>query len=1014
MKKKQALEGPDPAPEDQKPTRKTYHDLSIEASLAELNSDFDNGLSEEEALHRQEKYGKNELEEGKQKSLLQMIWDQLKDVMILVLLIAAVLSFVFQEWVEGGVILTIILVNTVIGVVQEKKAANAINSLKSMSAPQARVIRDGEEHTILANELVPGDIVYLEDGTIVPADMRIIESNNLKISEASLTGESVPSDKEDELVLKQDTTLGDRLNMAYSSSVVMYGTGYGIVTATGMNTEVGAIAGLLNNQKSIETPLKKKLSKIGKILSLVGLIIAVVIFVTKMSYGGWQFWDTTNNVIAPSFVGALMMALSLAISVIPEGLPATATIVMALGVQRMAKQNALVRKLPAVETLGSASVICSDKTGTLTLNKMTVTEIAINGSFKEGKSLKIEEAKALQNKKVLTELIYCSALCNNATRDADDPKIIYGDPTEAALLNFALQFGIENEEFEDSHERLFEQPFDSERKRMSVINKMNDDAYYVYTKGAVEELLPLCTHIITSTGVRKMSQKDIDGILKMNLNMSRRALRVLGYAYKEIKEVPEDDETDVENNLIFVGMTGMIDPPRVEVKDAIQTCHEAGIKVIMITGDHRITAATIARQLGILGSGNTVLDGDELDDLSDAELRKTLKTATVFARVSPSDKLRIVNALRANGEVVAMTGDGVNDSPALKSSDIGISMGITGTDVAKDASDMVLMDDNFTTIEYAVREGRRVYRNIQKVIQFLLAGNIAEVVTILFAALLNIPQPINAVQILVINLVTDTLPALALGVDPAHKDIMKEKPVKTGSLFDRGLVSRVIWHGLFIAITTMIAFTIGLAVTWNTLGLPFTWETLHSFANHDGGIVSMVGGESFAYRTAVTMAFSVLALSQLIHSANQRSNSMSIFSKGNGKNKSLRYAMLGSLLVMLVIMFVPVVNTNIFGIVGFYGEFGSYWWLYIVILALSFVPTILVELQKAGVRNKQHRAEQIALEKEAEQQALRDNIKQMVKEAVKEANDEARIISQKSLMAKAGETIYDENGMPLN
>lgn len=911
-------------PEREKTEKIAYYSLTNDQVLHDLETTVENGLSDAEALKRQSKYGKNQLVAKKPKTILQMIWSQLKDVMIIVLFLAAVVAFVFQEWVEGGVILAIIITNTVIGVVQEYKANNAIDALKNMAAPQARVIREGEEHTILAADLVPGDIVYLEDGAIVPADMRIIEGNNLRVSEASLTGESLPIDKDDAVVLKPETALADRVNMVFASSIVMYGTGVGVVCGTGMETEVGQIAGLLDQQDELDSPLKKKLNKIGKILSLVGLIIAVLIFVVKMSWGGWVYME--NEMLAPGFIGALMMSLSLAISIIPEGLPASATIVMALGVQRMAKESALVRRLPAIETLGSASVICSDKTGTLTKNKMSVTEIAVNGNFLAGETISVDEAKHRVNKDIYRELIRCAALCNNATRDPDNPAVIFGDPTEGALLNLALEFGVENEEYEDDHPRLFEQPFDSDRKRMSTINQMKD-GYVIYTKGAVEELLPICRQMLTSDGVKTIGEEDIAAILDLNQNMSARALRVLGFAYKKTKVIPDDDGADIENDLIFIGAVGMIDPPRLEVKDAIKTCHDAGIKVIMITGDHQVTAATIAKGLGILEAGNTIVTGDELEEMDLEALRQALKTTTVFARVTPSDKLRIVEALKLNNEVVAMTGDGVNDSPALKFADIGIAMGITGTDVSKDASDMILMDDDFKTIEYAVREGRRVYQNIQKIIQFLLAGNIAEVLTILFAALINIPAPINAVQILVINLVTDTLPALALGVDPAHKSVMKEKPIKKAGLFDKGLVSRVLLHGVFLLIATGLAYVIGLfaANKWT-----LSWETL------------MDPGEE--YPVAVTMAFMVLALSQLVHSLNQRSNLDSAFKTGNGHNKMLWLAVGTSVVVVAIILFVPGVNDVVFGL--------TYmpWYLYLVALALSFLPLLFVEIQKFFVR----------------------------------------------------------------
>ena len=870
--------------------RTPWHAQTLDEVQATLNTSED-GLSDAEAERRLLTNGANELRQKKQKSILEMLKEQLTDVMILILLGASALSFALNEWTEAIVILVIVALNATVSIIQEKKAANALEALKNMGAPTARVLREGEESLIPAKELVVGDIVYLEDGSIVPADIRLISTNNLKIQEASLTGESVPVEKEDDVLFAEDTPIGDRTNMAYSSSIVMYGNGTGIVVGTGMHTEVGHIANLLDAQDEYDTPLKQKLNSVGKILSIFGLLICIVIFTIGSLYG--RPW-----------IPLLMTAVSLAISVIPEGLPATATIVMALGVQRMAQKNALVRKLPAVETLGGATVICCDKTGTLTQNRMTVTQVAMNGDFEAGTATAVE--KAADKHAVYLEMVYAAALCNNASLDPDRPGEILGDPTEGALIFLTDAFGLNHEELEEKYPRLFEQPFDSDRKRMTTVHEM-PEGLTAYTKGAADEMLPLCTHILTSHGVRPITDKDKEEIRALCLKMSADALRVLGFAKRMLTELPEEDDANLEYDMIFLGAVGMIDPPRKEVIHAVETCRGAGIRTIMITGDHKVTAMAIAQQLSIFRDGNTVVAGDELHRMSDAELDEAMKTTTVFARVSPSDKLRIIESLQRIGEIAAMTGDGVNDAPALKAADIGVAMGKSGTDVAKDAADMLLLDDNFTTIEFAIREGRRIYRNIQKVIQFLLAGNIAEILTLFIATLLNWEAPILAVHILLINLVTDSLPAIALGVDPASKNIMKHKPAKSGTLFERGLVMRVILHGIFITIATVAAYQIGM--------------------------------HTDSYPVGMTMAFLVLAISQMFHALNQRSNTDSIFTPGTGHNKALFGTMAASAVVLALIMLTPVLR-SFFRLTTLTANE----WL--ITLGLSLLPLILVEITK--------------------------------------------------------------------
>lgn len=853
-----------------------YYTKNIEDVLKNLNSN-NNGLTTKEATTRLEKNGYNELTQKKKKTILNMIFEQIKDAMIIILLVASIVSFLLGEKAEGIVILVIIFVNTTISIIQEKKAEDAINALKGISAPNVKVIRDGKKDVICSKNLVVGDIVLIEDGDIVPADLRLLKTSQLQISEAALTGESVPVYKDETVILKEDIVLGDRANMAFSSTIVTYGTGLGVVVATGMDTEVGKIAHMLDNTDDLDTPLKRKLNKIGKVLSLVGIIISIIIFIMGLLYG--------KNVVT-----VLMIAISLAISVIPEGLPATATIVMALGVQRMAKQNALIRKLPAVETLGSTTVICSDKTGTLTQNKMTVKNFALYEDFINGK------AKTDDDKVTNLELLYAAILCNNAT--IDEEKMI-GDPTEAALLTFAKKQKVSID-----YPRILELPFDSVRKRMTTINKLRDDNYTIYTKGAIDSVLPLCNKVLIGNEVKDITEDDIIKINNLCSNLSKQAIRILGFAKKNVNFIPDKDE--VEQNLIFVGILGMIDPPREEVKQAIQTCYKAGIKVVMITGDHVDTALAITKQLDIYQEGDLAVSGEQLSKMSDEQLDEIVLKTSVFARISPNDKLRIVKSLQRQKNIVAMTGDGVNDAPALKTADIGISMGKGGTDVARESSDMILLDDNFTTIEQAIREGRRIYSNIQKVIQYLLAGNISEVLTIFISMLFNIGAPILAVHILIINLVTDTIPALALGVDPATDNVMSQKPVKVGTLFEEGLIKRVIFHGFIISMITLIAYYIGY---------------------QDNPSIG------------VAMGFITLSLSQIVHALNQHSPSISFFSKKHARNWYLYGAMGISLIILLLLVFIP----PIADFLSLHNLSMSEW---LIVILLSLVPLVIVEIYK--------------------------------------------------------------------
>ena len=858
------------------------------------------GLSEPEVDRRLKKYGHNVLNKKSPKSILNMLKEQIFDPMILILLGAATFSALLNEWVEAGVIFFIVIINSIIGIIQEKKAQASLAALKTMSAPTATVIRNGSEEIVSASELVVGDLVILTNGDMVPADLRLTQSNNLKITEASLTGESIASEKNAAAVLSPDCPLGDRKNMAYTSSIVTYGRGSGIVTKTGMNTEIGQIAGMLEDDDTSDTPLKRKLNAVGKILTIIGLIICVLIFAIGAFYG---------RPLLPQF----LVAISLAISIIPEGLPATATIIMALGVQRMAKEHALIKNLPAVETLGNSTVICSDKTGTLTLNKMTVTHLANGDDFLNKKILKAQ--KAVKNNNAYKDLMYAASLCNDASLSPASPEEIIGDPTEGALIPLAQDFGYSVSSLRKEYPRLGEYPFDSIRKRMSTIHEINNE-YVAYIKGALDELLPLCDSIATSNGVQKLTKTDKENILALSHKMSDQALRVLGFASRTILNLPQENE-NIEQHLVFLGAVGMIDPARDEVKASIKMAREAGIKTIMITGDHKNTAVAIAKNLGIYANGNTVISGTELNEMTDSELDQAVKSTTVFARVSPNDKLRIIQSLKRNEEVVAMTGDGVNDSPALKAANIGVAMGISGTDVAKDVSDMILLNDSFTTITAAIKEGRKVYRNIQKVIQFLLVGNIAEITTLFIATLFNWDAPLLAVHILWVNLATASLPALALGVDPASKNIMKHKPVKTGTLFERDLVWRVISQGIFVALMTLLAYWIG-----DTFDNPIAGQT---------------------------MAFCVLALSQMLRAFNQHSNTDPIWIRGNKVNIWLIVSFIVSAILMGVILFTPNLQ-SLFHLTNL----TSRQWLVVIILSLfSILQVELMKLIKRSVKARQ-------------------------------------------------------------
>ena len=866
---------------------KNWFSKTVTATSEYFKTDLKKGLNLEGVEESRKKYGINELKAKKKKTLLIKFLEQFKDFMIIILIIAALVSgiigYIENEGITDSIIILIVVImNAIIGVAQESKAEKSLEALQKLSSHVAKVIRNGELIIIPSKELVPGDIVVLETGDYVPADLRIIEAVNLKVQEASLTGESVPVEKNIEAISDEKVGIGDRTNMLFASSLITYGRGKGIVVETGMNTEVGKIASIINDTNETETPLQEKLNKLGKTLGIGALIICAVIFVIGLLYG-------------KNPLDMFMTAVSLAVAAIPEGLAAVSTIVLAIGVQRMVKKHAIVKKLPAVETLGSATVICSDKTGTLTQNKMTVQKIFYNNKLVDIPEVNLEEEDA-----VLEKLVYVSMLCNDTKIGTD--KQLTGDPTETALINMGFKLDFQPAIYEQMP-RIKEIPFDSDRKLMTTVNKIGEK-FVVCTKGGVDELLNRCTKY-TLNGEIKTDLDDYKNQIKENNEkMAKDALRVLAMGYKELDHEPTDEEMkDIENDLIYIGMVGMIDPPREEVKLAVQKCKTAGIKTVMITGDHKITAVAIAKALGILEKEDEAITGAELEEMSDEELTKNIRKYSVYARVSPEHKVRIVKAWQANGEIVAMTGDGVNDAPALKTADIGCAMGIVGTDVAKEAADVILTDDNFATIVSAVEEGRRIYDNILKAIQFLLSSNVGEII-VLFVAILITPllskifgidihliEPLLPIHILWINLVTDSLPALALAVDPAEKDIMKRKPIKPKKgVFTKGMIWRVVYQGVMIGIITLAAFVIGLG----TKNVP---------------VIEGLTEQEVRVEIGQTMAFVVLALSELVHVFNIRNNKESIFKTKIFNNGKLILAILVSAILMFVILLIPGLRT---------------------------------------------------------------------------------------------------------
>ena len=889
-----------------------WFNKTVDETVNELKTNEESGLTTEEVNTRKEKYGLNELATKKKKSTFVKFLEQFKDFMIIVLIISAVISGIVgvkQEGLSGMtdtiIILVVIIANAIIGVLQENKAEKSLEALQKLSSHVAKVMRNGKLLTIPSRELVPGDVVILETGDYVPADLRIIEAVNLKAQESALTGESVPVEKMAARIEDEKVGIGDRINMLFASSLITYGRGKAIVVETGMNTEVGKIANIINSAEEGETPLQAKLDKLGKTLGIAALIICFVIFGIGLLYG-------------KDVIEMFLTAVSLAVAAIPEGLPAVSTIVLAIGVQRMVKKNAIVKKLPAVETLGSATVICSDKTGTLTQNKMTVEKI-----YYDNKVFEVKDFKRDLGDEDLNKLIYASMLCND-TKITESDKLA-GDPTETALVDLGFKLDYEGTVY-GQYPRVQEIPFDSDRKLMTTVNETNGK-YIVYTKGGVDELLARCTKYIVNGEIKDDLKEFKERIKEVNNEMASSALRVLAMAYKELDHKPTNEEmSSMESDLIYIGMVGMIDPPRLEVKDAVAKCKKAGIKTVMITGDHKATAIAIAKTLGILENEDEAITGLELEEMSQEELEKNVRKYSVYARVSPEHKVRIVKAWQANGEIVAMTGDGVNDAPSLKIADIGCAMGVVGTDVAKEAADVILTDDNFATVVSAVEEGRRIYDNILKAIQFLLSSNIGEIVTLFVAILItpwlsnkfgidiNLIQTLLPIHLLWINLVTDSLPALALAVDPAEADVMERKPLKhKGGVFTKGMTWRVIYQGIMIGLITLAAFVLGL-----------------STPNRTPEEKVIIGQ---------TMAFYVLALSELVHIFNIRNNHKSIFKSNPFNNGKLILAEIVSASLMFIILFTSHLR-EIFSITLLPKEH-----IFEIIL-LVFSPIVIVELFK--------------------------------------------------------------------
>ena len=883
--------------------KKMFYQRTVDDVMSQMKS-HPTGLTDQEVIDRRKQFGPNKLTSKRRTTLIEKFISQFKDLMIIILIVAALIAGFAGETVDAIIILAVVILNAIFGVFQESKAENAIDSLKEMSAPMATVLRNNQSKSVKSEEIVPGDIVLLEAGDVVPADIRLIEANSLKIEEAALTGESVPVNKQVDPIIENDLPLGDRKNLGFMNSNVTSGRATGVVTGTGMNTEVGKIAHMLNTTEETTTPLQENLKSLGKMLTVLILVIAVIVFAVGM----WRGQE--------SLINMLLTAISLAVAAIPEGLPAIVTVTLALGTQQMARHRALIRKLPAVETLGSTDVIASDKTGTLTQNKMTVEKVFLNEKLQDSADTELTLHDRLAQIMVL----------NNDTKYQENE--LAGDPTETALVSFYLNKDQPVQQFVNEHQRLAEIPFDSERKLMSTFNQMNDGNILMTMKGAPDQLMQRVTKIQDGDQVRDITDADRELIATTNHDLATKALRVLAFAYRSVDEVPTDlTSAAQEHDMIFVGLIGMIDPERPEVAQAVAEAKSAGIKSIMITGDHQDTAQAIAKRLGILGHGDNpggkVINGAQLDEMSDDQFNKEVTDISVYARVAPEHKVRIVKAWQKQGKVVAMTGDGVNDAPALKTADIGVGMGITGTEVSKEASDMVLADDNFATIVTAVKAGRKVFANIQKSLQYLLSANLGEVLTLFVMTMMGW-QILAPVQILWINLVTDTFPAIALGVEPAEPGIMKRKPRGRSSNFlSGGIMSNILYQGFFEGVITLGVYAF--AIT----------NPVHS-------------SEALAHADALTMAYATLGLIQLFHAFNSKTIHESIFRVGMFKNKFFNWALLGSAILLIMTIVIPGFN-SMFHVT----ELSASQWL--VVVFGGFMIVVIAEVVKYVQRHISHK-----------------------------------------------------------
>ncbi|MGO2951577.1 calcium-translocating P-type ATPase, PMCA-type [Lentilactobacillus kefiri] len=886
-----------------KQEKKMFYQRTVDDVMSQMKA-HPTGLTDQEVKDRRQQFGANKLTSKRRTTLIEKFIAQFKDLMIIILIVAAVIAGFAGETVDAVIILAVVILNAIFGVFQESKAENAIDSLKEMSAPMATVLRNNQSKSVKSEDIVPGDIVLLEAGDVVPADIRLTEANSLKIEEAALTGESVPVNKQVDPITEKDLPLGDRKNLGFMNSNVTSGRATGVVIGTGMNTEVGKIAHMLNTTEETTTPLQENLKSLGKILTVLILIIAVIVFAVGM----WRGQE--------SLINMLLTAISLAVAAIPEGLPAIVTVTLALGTQQMARHRALIRKLPAVETLGSTDVIASDKTGTLTQNKMTVEKVFLNDQLQDSADAHLSLKDRLAQIMVL----------NNDTKYQE--KELAGDPTETALVAFYLNKDEPVQQFVNAHPRLAEIPFDSERKLMSTYNKMDDGKILMTMKGAPDQLLQRVTKIQDGDQVRDITDDDQVLIRSTNHDLATQALRVLAFAYRFVDDVPTDLTSNAqEHDMIFVGLIGMIDPERPEVAQAVAEAKSAGIKSIMITGDHQDTAQAIAKRLGILGRGDNpggkVINGAQLDEMSDDQFNKEVTDISVYARVAPEHKVRIVKAWQNQGKVVAMTGDGVNDAPALKTADIGVGMGITGTEVSKEASDMVLADDNFATIVTAVKAGRKVFSNIQKSLQYLLSANLGEVLTLFVMTMMGW-QILAPVQILWINLVTDTFPAIALGVEPAEPGIMKRKPRGRSSNFlSGGIMSNILYQGFFEGFITLCVYAF--AIT----------NPVHA-------------SEALAHADALTMAYATLGLIQLFHAFNSKTIHESIFRVGMFRNKFFNWALLGSAILLIMTIVIPGFN-SMFHVT----ELTASQWL--VVVFGGFMIVVVTEVVKYIQRHISHK-----------------------------------------------------------